>query len=63
MSILRRAWKALTFVLYDWTVSPRMLVLNERRPILYQLVTTPIITIVVALGVVAVAFAALLLGL
>jgi hypothetical protein len=41
-----RVWRAARFILIDWTVTPRMLALNERRPIVYQLVTTPIVTLV-----------------
>ncbi len=47
---MRRIWRALKFVIYDWTVTPRMLKSNEQHPFLYQLVTTPIITVVVGAG-------------
>ncbi len=42
-------WRALRFVVVDWTVTPRMLALNEQRPIVYQLVTTPVVTLVFGL--------------
>lgn len=41
-----RLWRGLKFILIDWTVTPRMLALNEQRPFVYQLVTTPIVTLV-----------------
>ena len=44
---MQRIWRALKFVILDWTITPRMLKLNEQHPILYQLVTSPIITVVV----------------
>ena len=39
-------WQAVKLILVDWTVTPKMLALNKRRPIIYQLVTTPIVTLV-----------------
>ena len=44
-----RFWRGLKFILIDCTISPRMLMLNEQRPIIYQLVSTPIVTLVFAL--------------
>jgi hypothetical protein len=44
-----RFWRALRFVVVDGTVTPRMLALNEQRPIVYQLVTTPVVTLVFGL--------------
>ncbi len=58
-----RFWRGLKFILIDWTVTPRMMALNEKHPFIYQLVTTPIVTIVFGL-LVAVAIVVLsLLGL
>ena len=39
-----KLWRGLKFILIDWTVTPRMLVLNDQRLFVYQLVTTPIVT-------------------
>ena len=50
-----KLWRGLKFILIDWTVTPRMLALNEQRPFAYQLVTTPIVTMALGL-LVAVAF-------
>lgn len=48
MTFASRIWRGLKYVVIDWTVSPRMLTLNERRPIMYQLVTTPVVTLMFA---------------
>jgi hypothetical protein len=42
-------WRGLKFILIDWTVTPRLLTLNEQRPIIYQLITTPVVTLVFGL--------------
>jgi hypothetical protein len=57
-----RIWRAVRFVVIDWTVTPKMLVLNEQRPLVYQLVTTPVVTLVVGLIVGAVIVGFSLLG-
>ena len=44
-----KLWRGLKFILIDWTVTPRMLALNEQRPFAYQLVTTPIVTMALRL--------------
>ena len=44
-----RLWRGLKFILIDWTVTPKMLALNEQRPFVYHLVTTPIATLVFGL--------------
>lgn len=56
-------WQAVKFILVDWTVTPRMLALNERRPLIYQLVTTPVVTLLFGLIVAAVIISLSLLGL
>jgi hypothetical protein len=50
----KSVWRAVKFILVDWTVTPRMLAFNERRPIFYQLVTTPVVTLVFGVIVAAV---------
>ena len=43
---VQKIMAAAKFILIDWTVSPRMLELDRRRPFLYQFITTPVITLV-----------------
>jgi hypothetical protein len=54
-------WRGLKYVLFDWTVSPRMLEFNEQRPVLYQLVTTPVVTFVFSATLVLLAVVAILI--
>jgi hypothetical protein len=58
----KAVWRTLKFIFLDWTVSPRMLSLNERRPVVYQLVTTPVITLEFGLLIYAVMLVLVLVG-
>ena len=51
--MVKSIWRAVKFIFVDWTVTPKMLDLNERRPFVYQLITTPVVTLAFGLMIAA----------